>query len=95
MSAESKQPRLKPTRRRADKRKQKEVIQGMRRMKKPVPKRPKARKVSFCQLFLMYRRKTKLVMTAAMQVPRARPVQMKFICLFGTSTFGTKISGSC
>ena len=63
----------------------------MRRMKKPMPIRPKARKVSFCQLFLMYKRKTKLVMTAAMQVPRARPVQMKLICLFGTPTFKTKI----
>ena len=64
----------------------------MSRMKKPMPIRPKARKVSFCQLFLMYKRKTKLVMTAAMQVPRARPVQMKLICLFGTPTFKTKIN---
>ena len=94
LSAESKQPRLKPTRRREDKRSQKEVIHGMSRMKKPMPIRPKARKVSFCQLFLMYKRKTKLVMTAAMQVPRARPVQMKLICLFGTPTFRTKVNSS-
>ena len=69
-----------------DKRRAKEDIQGTRRMKKPMPIKPRARKVSFCQVFLKYNRKTKLVTTAAMQVPRARPVQMKLICLLGTPT---------
>ena len=86
MSAESKQPRLSPTKKREDKRRAKEDIQGTRRMKKPMPIKPRARKVSFCQVFLKYNRKTKLVTTAAMQVPRARPVQMKLICLLGTPT---------
>ena len=86
MSAESKQPRLSPTKKREDKRRAKEDIQGMRRMKKPMPIKPRARKVSFCQVFLKYNRNTKLVTTAAMQVPRARPVQMKLICLLGTPT---------
>ena len=63
----------------------------MRRMKKPMPIKPRARKVSFCQVFLKYNRKTKLVTTAAMQVPSALPVQMKLICLLGTPTFETEI----